>query len=178
MKAKRVAAGLLACLMLLTMAGCGGDSSETEAAAQQEQDMGTAVETQTVTRTDLSNENMVSGQIIADTSVSVVPTIGGTVKSLPVKAGDTVQKGQLLFQIDTSQITSSYGALQESYSATQQMTNEAIQNAQDALPLFHNGNGGASYVLQERDVYRIGFGTSPNFFTCRERFAPFRMHAV
>lgn len=67
MKAKRVAAGLLACLMLLTMAGCGGDSSETEAAAQQEQDMGTAVETQTVTRTDLSNENMVSGQIIADT---------------------------------------------------------------------------------------------------------------
>ena len=90
---------------------------------------------QTVERTDISNENMVSGQIIADSSVSVVPTLAGTVLSLPVKAGDTVQKGQLLFQIDTSQITSSYNALEQSYNATQQLTNEAIQTAQSALPL-------------------------------------------
>lgn len=50
--------------------------------------------------------------------------------------------------------------------------------AQDALSFFHDGNSLSANMLQERDVYRIGFGTSPNFFTCRERFAPFRMHAV
>lgn len=135
MKGRRFAAGVLACLMLLGLSACGGNDEDTADQTAQTQDQSTAVETQTVARTDLSNENMVSGQIIADSSVSIVPTIAGTVQSLPVKAGDTVKKGQLLFQIDTSQITSSYGALQESYSATQQMTNEAIQNAQDALPI-------------------------------------------
>ena len=134
MNARRFTAGLLACLTLFGLSACGGDSEQAAETAQVEE-QGTAVETQTVERTDLANENMVSGQVIADSAVSIVPTIAGTVQSLPVKAGDTVKAGQLLFQIDTSQITSSYASLQESYNATQQMTNEAIQNAQKALPI-------------------------------------------
>ena len=134
MNARRFTAGLLACLTLFGLSACGGDSEQAAETAQVEE-QGTAVETQTVERTDLANENMVSGQVIADSAVSIVPTIAGTVQSLPVKAGDTVKTGQLLFQIDTSQITSSYASLQESYNATQQMTNEAIQNAQKALPI-------------------------------------------
>lgn len=134
MNARRFTAGLLACLTLFGLSACGGDNEQAAETAQVEE-QGTAVETQTVERTDLANENMVSGQVIADSAVSIVPTIAGTVQSLPVKAGDTVKTGQLLFQIDTSQITSSYASLQESYNATQQMTNEAIQNAQKALPI-------------------------------------------
>ena len=134
MNARRFTAGLLACLTLFGLSACGGDGEQAAETAQVEE-QGTAVETQTVERTDLANENMVSGQVIADSAVSIVPTIAGTVQSLPVKAGDTVKAGQLLFQIDTSQITSSYASLQESYNATQQMTNEAIQNAQKALPI-------------------------------------------
>lgn len=134
MNARRFTALALACLTLFGLSACGGGTDSAGQAAQVEE-QGTAVETQTVTRTDLSNENMVSGQVIADSAVSIVPTIAGTVQSLPVKAGDTVKEGQLLFQIDTSQITSSYASLQESYNATQQLTNEAIQNAQKALPL-------------------------------------------
>lgn len=133
MKGKRIAAGFLTCLLVLTGCGSAQQTEQTEQETTQEQ--GTAVEVQTVERTNISNENMVSGQIIADSSVSVVPTLAGTVLNLPVKAGDTVQKGQLLFQIDTSQITSSYNALEQSYNATQQLTNEAIQTAQSALPL-------------------------------------------
>ena len=133
MRGKCIAAGLLTCLLVLT--GCGSTQQNEQTDEQTTQEQGTAVEVQTVERTDISNENMVSGQIIADSSVSVVPTLAGTVLSLPVKAGDTVQKGQLLFQIDTSQITSSYNALEQSYNATQQLTNEAIQTAQSALPL-------------------------------------------
>lgn len=129
---QRLIAGTLGCMLLFT--GCGSTQNTDNNTVQTEQE-GTAVEVQTVERTNLSNESMVSGQVIADANVSIVPTLGGTVQKLPVKAGDTVEKGALLFQIDTSQITSSYDALKQSYQATQQLTNETIQTAQAALPL-------------------------------------------
>ncbi len=135
MKRKKIAAVALIGLMVLT--GCGDlarkEPKETD--TQAEVQTGTPVEVQGITRMTLSNESMVSGQIIADAGVSIVPTISGTVLQLPVKVGDTVKKGDLLFRIDTSQITSSYGALKQSYDATQRVTNEAIQNAQSALPI-------------------------------------------
>ena len=134
MKKKQIAAVALTGLMVLT--GCSNlTQKQTEPPAQDEVQSGTPVEVQGITRTTLSNESMVSGQIIADAGVSIVPTISGTVLQVPVKVGDTVKKGQLLFRIDTSQITSSYGALKQSYDATQRVTNEAIQNAQAALPI-------------------------------------------
>ncbi len=135
MKKKQIAAAALSGLMLLT--GCSNltQKKDTEPPAQEEVQLGTPVEIQGITRTTLSNESMVSGQVVADAGVSIVPTISGTILQVPVKVGDTVKKGQLLFRIDTSQITSSYGALKQSYDATQRMTNEAIQNAQAALPL-------------------------------------------
>ncbi len=135
MNRKRVAAAALVGLMALT--GCGNlaQKEPKEPEAQEEVQTGTPVEVQGLTRTTLSNESMVSGQIVADAGVSIVPTISGTVLQLPVKVGDTVKKGDLLFRIDTSQITSSYGALKQSYDATQRVTNEAIQNAQSALPI-------------------------------------------
>ena len=125
---KRVLAAAAAAMLLLS--ACGDDG-----AAEDTTPVGTAVETAVVERTDLSNESMISGQIIADSSVSIVPTVAGTVQSLNVSAGDTVSKGQVLFTIDTSMITSSYGSLSQSYSATKQMTDQAIQSAQDAIPL-------------------------------------------
>lgn len=121
---------------LLVLTACGNQKKQTDTQTQQEAvSSSTPVEVQSVMRTNLSNESMVSGQVIADTPISIVPTISGTVLSLPVKVGDTVKKGDLLFRIDTTQITSSYSALKQSYDATQRMTNEAIQNAQAALPM-------------------------------------------
>ena len=60
MNARRFTAGLLACLTLFGLSACGGDSEQAAETAQVEE-QGTAVETRTVERTDLANENMVSG---------------------------------------------------------------------------------------------------------------------
>ena len=125
---KRVLAAAAAGLLLL--AGCGREDAPAASAPA-----GTAVETQTVERTDMANENLISGQIIADSAVAVVPTVAGKVTRLNAVAGGTVKKGQVLFTIDTSTITGSYGALQQSYAATKQMTDEAIASAQSAIPL-------------------------------------------
>lgn len=134
MQRKRFVAAAIAGLLVLT--ACGNQAQQPEdATTQQESASSTPVEVQSVVRTNLSNESMVSGQVVADTPISIVPTISGTVLNLPVKVGDSVKKGDLLFRIDTTQITSSYSALKQSYDATQRMTNEAIQNAQAALPI-------------------------------------------
>lgn len=135
MKKKRFVAAALTGLLVLT--AC---SNQTQQQTEEPQTQGdtvssTPVEVQGVVRTDLSNESMVSGQVVADAPISIVPTISGTVLHVPVKVGDVVKKGDLLFRIDTTQITSSYSALKQSYDATQRMTNEAIQNAQAALPI-------------------------------------------
>lgn len=136
MQKKRFVAAALAGLLVLTACGSQAQQQTEDSQTQQEDtSSGTPVEVQSVARTNLSNESMVSGQVVADSPISIVPTISGTVLHLPVKVGDTVKKGDLLFRIDTTQITSSYSALKQSYDATQRMTNEAIQNAQAALPI-------------------------------------------
>lgn len=135
MQKKRFVAAAIAGLLVLTACGNQAQQPEDSTTQQEESASSTPVEVQSVVRTNLSNESMVSGQVVADTPISIVPTISGTVLNLPVKVGDSVKKGDLLFRIDTTQITSSYSALKQSYDATQRMTNEAIQNAQAALPI-------------------------------------------
>ena len=135
MQKKRFVAAAIAGLLVLTACGNPAQQAEDTPAQQEDTASSTPVEVQSVVRTNLSNESMVSGQVVADAPISIVPTISGTVLNLPVKVGDSVKKGDLLFRIDTTQITSSYSALKQSYDATQRMTNEAIQNAQAALPI-------------------------------------------
>lgn len=135
MKKKRFVAAALTGLLMFT--ACGNQTQQQTGESQTEENTSAAtpVEVQSVARTNLSNESIVSGQVVADSAVSIIPTISGTVLHLPVKLGDTVKKGDLLFRVDTTQITSSYGSLKQSYDASQRMTNEAIQNAQAALPI-------------------------------------------
>lgn len=115
---------------LLLLSACGKADTPVQQAP-----VGTAVETQTVVRADMANESLISGQVVADRAVNIVPTVAGEVQSVGVTAGAQVTAGQVLFTIDTSTITSSYGSLQQSYAATKSMTDTAIASARDAVPL-------------------------------------------
>ncbi len=53
----------------------------------------------------------IQGRVDADESVSVGPTMPGLVKSVLVHAGDKVQAGQILAQIDAAALTQQLGAL-------------------------------------------------------------------
>lgn len=53
----------------------------------------------------------------------------GQVQTLNVSEGDTVSKGQTLFTVDTSTVTSTMSSLQQSYSATKTATDRAIESA-------------------------------------------------
>ncbi len=132
---KKLLSPFLASALLLSLAACGGG---TDAAAEDETTasaapIGSAVEVVAVGRGSMATENTLSGQVVADKSVAVVPLAQGTVSGLEVEVGDLVTEGQLLFTIDTSTVTAGYGALSSSYAATQEMTDQAIKNAEIAI---------------------------------------------
>ena len=124
MKRKRFAAAALAGVMLLC-AGCGQEEE-----AEEEAPSGTAVEVMEVTSGPMSAEYSLTGKVVAVSEVQVFPLLAGQVQTLSVEEGDTVSRGQTLFTVDTSTVTSTMGALQQSYSATKAATDRAIESAQ------------------------------------------------
>ena len=115
---KRILAALLAGAMVLC-AGCGKEE-ETE----EESSNSTAVEVTDVTSGAMSSEYTLNGKIAAVNEVQVFPLLAGQVQTLNVSEGDTVSKGQTLFTVDTSTVTSTMSSLQQSYSATKTATDK------------------------------------------------------
>ena len=77
----------------------------------------------------MSSEYTLNGKIAAVNEVQVFPLLAGQVQTLNVSEGDTVSKGQTLFTVDTSTVTSTMSSLQQSYSATKTATDRAIESA-------------------------------------------------
>ena len=123
MESKRFIAAALAGAMLFC-AGCGGQEETVEEAPS-----GTAVEVMEVTAGPMSAEYSMTGQVAAVNAVQVFPLLAGQVLTLSVEEGDTVSRGQTLFTVDTSTVTSTLGALQQSYDATKAATDRAIESA-------------------------------------------------
>lgn len=121
-KKNRFLAIILFCVMLLSACG----NKETE---QKQTETATAVETQVVSSGEMSSSNKIAGQVTPVESVQVFPMLAGKVTSLNVSDGDIVSQGQVLFTVDTSTVTSTLGALQQSYNATKAATDQAINTA-------------------------------------------------
>lgn len=119
-----LALGLAGCMLTLTACGGGGGASSAE-----EESKSTAVEVQTVESGDMAAQNTLAGQVTAVEAVQVFPMLAGKVTALNVAEGDMVNKGKVLFQVDTSAVTATLGALQQSHAATRAATDQAIASA-------------------------------------------------
>ncbi len=122
-KKNKFLAVILLCAVLL------GACSTTKETEQKKTETATAVETQTVSSGEMSSSNKIAGQVTPVESVQVFPMLAGKVTSLNVSDGDIVSQGQVLFTVDTSTVTSTLGALQQSYNATKAATDQAINTA-------------------------------------------------
>jgi len=80
--------------------GCTSQKAERTQSNEREeqQEAYTPVETAQVVRKTLTNTTMISGKVSADKNVMVLPEIPGTVKSIAVKEGDQVKKGDVLLR--------------------------------------------------------------------------------
>jgi len=96
----------------------------------------TTYQTATVQKGILTSSVSGSGNIIVDQSANINPSISGQVKSLSVKVGDSVRKGQFLFYVDNPQMDIDLSKAYASYvQAQQSLDNAKAQQLQTQLDL-------------------------------------------
>lgn len=128
MKKQPLFALLTAALLIGNLTACGqsGDtSSEPEV-------QGTAVEVQTVETGDIATESTVTGSVTANRNVPVLSKVACEVKSVKVKAGDTVAAGDPLYTLDTSDLEDTYGSALTTYTSTRELLDEQVRQTQES----------------------------------------------
>ena len=73
------------------------------------------VEVEAASKKSLVNTATLSGKVSSDTDVAVAPKVAGKVESVSVKVGDAVHKDQVLFTLDTSDMTNTYQLAEAHY---------------------------------------------------------------
>lgn len=87
------------------------------------------VEVETVASKTLINTATLNGKVSSETDVSVVPKISGKVMSVNVKVGDTVNAGEVLFTLETTDLNTAYQLAEASY----QNSKEQWESAKSSL---------------------------------------------
>ena len=128
MKKQPICALLAAALVVSGLSAC-GQSGDTSA---EPEPLGTAVETRTVSTGDIAVESTVTGSVTANRNVPVLSKVGCEVKSVHVKAGDTVAVGDPLYTLDTSDLQDTYGNALTTYTKSRELLDEQLRQAQES----------------------------------------------
>ncbi len=115
---------------LLVCTGCADEKGTEDVAVVAEAPLGIAVEVTEAVLGEMRAEYALTGKVGAVSELQVFPMLAGQVQTLSVEEGDTVSKGQTLFTVDTSTVTSTLSSLESSYSSTRAATDQAIRNAE------------------------------------------------
>ncbi|HZJ82875.1 MAG TPA: efflux RND transporter periplasmic adaptor subunit [Clostridia bacterium] len=132
----RIIGLMLILFMVITFStGCTGKDN-VEAESNEQEEAYTPVEVSKVTRRTLANITTMNGRVSADKDVMVVPIIPGKVKTIAVKDGDRVNKGDVLFTLDEKDIRKQIDQAKASYEiakANYDMGQEQANIAQESL---------------------------------------------
>ena len=127
---KRLLAFAAALVLCFTAVACGGEDAAED---EQEQASGTAVEVVTVERGDIFTETTVTGNVMANRNIPVMPPVAGTVGEVIVKAGDSVKEGDVLFTMDTEELRDTYAVLLDSYYSTKTLLDEQVRQTRQSV---------------------------------------------
>lgn len=122
---KKIIAILTAALLLFGMTACSKQQEDTSAP------VGTAVEVKQVQRSSIATEDSVTGMVNANRNMPVMPTVSGKIKEVYVKSGETVEKGDKLFAMDTADIRDLYGTVLNTYASTKALLDEQIRQTEE-----------------------------------------------
>ena len=139
MKRKLVVTTLLLCLTM-SVAGCGKKDADVPANAPVQEETKVPVQTAPVTKETIENKYTYSGKAEAVDDANVFSLIQGKVAKVNFDVGDWVNKGDVLFQMDTADYVNQINVLKASLTATE----ANIKSARTSVELVN----GASYQTQ------------------------------
>lgn len=105
-----------------------------------------AVETEEITSQSIEQYVSILSKVSAEQEVPVIPQTSGTVKNVYVSLGDTVTKGQVLFEIDSTNAQIQVQQAQGSYSSAESSVETCRMQYEDLLKTLE----------QPQKMYEIG----------------------
>jgi RND family efflux transporter MFP subunit len=139
-KKKIIIAIVVIALLLMAALRVIGVMQETAAkyAAELERVTYTPVEALTVSKQDVSTDITLSGKVQADKEAPVMVKTPGKVEAVYVKVGDWVQKDQVLFSLDKSDLMASYNQAEAALKMAQAGYESSMQKYENDLKTLEN----------------------------------------
>lgn len=127
MKARKhfIASLSLAIMLPFAMTGCGNTSNAEEISQTAAPVASTSVETQILSEGSIQEYKTISSSILAENEVSVIPKVSGTVTKVNFSVGDHVKAGDILFEIDSTDLQIQLKSAQSSVSSSQASVSSA-----------------------------------------------------
>ncbi|MGN7470388.1 efflux RND transporter periplasmic adaptor subunit [Brevibacillus sp. SAFN-007a] len=138
---------ILAVLAASLVAGCSSPQAETPQAETVES--ATPVQIETVGVGSVTTESGLTAKLAPSEEVQLSPKMGGKIVALPVKLGQYVTKGQVLFKLDDKDLLNSVKQAEAAYELAQASLNQAGSSSDQGLVQARNGLKQAEVALAD-----------------------------
>lgn len=125
-------ASILLLILGLTMIIVGGCGRKKVVEGEKPEEY-TPVEIEEVAEDSIGNSRKLSGKVVANEEVMVMPKIGGVVESINVELGDFVKKGSVLFVLEKDDISKNVDQAQVARNLAQKSIDQAKNGLETAL---------------------------------------------
>ncbi|MFC0470773.1 efflux RND transporter periplasmic adaptor subunit [Halalkalibacter kiskunsagensis] len=124
-------------IMIMILVGCNSETTDNQVSADEEILPIHPVEISEVTTGELTSELTLTGNVMAGSHMVVLPMLTGEVKAVHIKNGDTVQRGDMLIELDATdmelsiaQATAGLEAAQASLTSAKNMREQSVKQAE------------------------------------------------
>ncbi|USG63337.1 efflux RND transporter periplasmic adaptor subunit [Brevibacillus ruminantium] len=139
---------ILALATLLLVAGC----SQPDAAPpeqQQQEEAATPVELDVVKKGVITSESGITAKLAPSEEVQISPKISGKITSLPVKLGQSVKAGQVLFKLDEQDLANTVAQQEAAYKVAAASLKQSGSSTDQGLVQAENSLKQAEQALND-----------------------------
>ncbi len=141
---------ILALLAITLVAGCSSPQAETPPTETVE--AATPVQVEMVATGTVVSDSGLTAKLAPSEEVQVSPKVGGKISSLPVKLGQYVTKGQVLFKLDEKDLVNGVKQAEAAYNVSKASLNQAGSSSDQGLVQAKNSLKQAETALQDAKV--------------------------